>query len=85
LDKFFKTLAKLANGHSPSQKTGAENNCPNIVEGKKTLAMLASEFVFLLANPEFYSHLASWRVVTRTPASATGSSHQAGCSVPGHN
>jgi predicted RNA polymerase sigma factor len=25
-------------------------------------------FVFLLANPEFYSHLASWRVVIRTPA-----------------
>jgi hypothetical protein len=26
-----------------------------------------SGFVFLLANPEFYSHLASWRVVIRTP------------------
>jgi hypothetical protein len=35
--------------------------------GKKTLTRLASGFVFLLANPEFYSHLASWRVVIRTP------------------
>jgi hypothetical protein len=24
-------------------------------------------FVFLLAKPEFHSHLASWRVVIRTP------------------
>jgi hypothetical protein len=36
------------------------------VRGGKTLARLASGFVFLLANPEF-SHLASWRVVIRTP------------------
>jgi hypothetical protein len=28
----------------------------------KTLARLASRFLFLLANPEFYSHLASWQV-----------------------
>jgi hypothetical protein len=26
-----------------------------------------SGFAFLLANPKFYSHLASWRVVIRTP------------------
>jgi hypothetical protein len=26
-----------------------------------------SGFLLLLANPEFYSHLASWRVVIRTP------------------
>jgi hypothetical protein len=25
-------------------------------------------YLFVLANPEFYSHLASWRVVIRTPA-----------------
>jgi hypothetical protein len=31
--------------------------------GEKTLAMLAHVFVFLFANPEFYSHLANWRVV----------------------
>jgi hypothetical protein len=37
------------------------------VIGEKTLARLASWFVFLLANPEFHSHLASWRVVTRNP------------------
>jgi hypothetical protein len=35
--------------------------------GEKKLARLASGFVFLLANPEFYSPLASWRVVNRTP------------------
>jgi hypothetical protein len=29
------------------------------VRGEKSLARLASGFVFLLANPEFYSHLAS--------------------------
>jgi hypothetical protein len=38
------------------------------VRGGKTLARLASMFVFLLAIPEFYLHLASWRVVIRTPA-----------------
>jgi hypothetical protein len=35
--------------------------------GEKTLAMLASGFVFLLANPEFYSQLVSWRVVIHVP------------------
>jgi hypothetical protein len=34
--------------------------------GKKILFMLANGLVFLLANPEFYSHLASWRVVIHT-------------------
>jgi hypothetical protein len=34
--------------------------------GKKQLARLASGFVLLLDNPEFYSHLASWRVVIYT-------------------
>jgi hypothetical protein len=38
------------------------------VSGKKVLSRLASGFIFLLANPEFYSHLASWREVIRTPA-----------------
>jgi hypothetical protein len=41
------------------------------VRGKKNLAMLASGFAFLLAKPKFYSHLASWRVVIRTPAAMT--------------
>jgi hypothetical protein len=36
------------------------------VRGKITFARLASGFVFLLANPEFYSYLASWRVVIHT-------------------
>jgi hypothetical protein len=34
--------------------------------GKQKLARLARGFVFLLANPEVYSDLASWRVVIRT-------------------
>jgi hypothetical protein len=34
----------------------------------KTIEKSVRRFVFLLANPEFYSHLASWRVVIRTPA-----------------
>jgi hypothetical protein len=38
------------------------------VGGKKKLSRLASRFVFLFANPEFYLHLASWRVVIGTPA-----------------
>jgi hypothetical protein len=33
---------------------------------KKTLAKLASKFKKLLANAEFHSHLASWRVVIST-------------------
>jgi hypothetical protein len=53
VDKFFKTLASLASC-SIFSLTKSENG-------------LASGFVFLLANPEFYLHLASWRVVTRTP------------------
>jgi hypothetical protein len=39
------------------------------VREEKKLASMASWFVNLLANLEFYSHLASWRVVIRTPAS----------------
>jgi hypothetical protein len=35
--------------------------------GKKSLTRLGNGFVFLLAKPEFYSHLASWRVVIHTP------------------
>jgi hypothetical protein len=34
---------------------------------KNNLARLASGFVILLANTEFYSHLASLRVIIRTP------------------
>jgi hypothetical protein len=49
----------------------SENNWPNIIEivskRKKILARLASGYVSLLANLEFYSQLASWRVVIRTP------------------
>jgi hypothetical protein len=36
---------------------------------KKTLAKLVSKFKKLLANSNFYSHLASWQVVISTPAS----------------
>jgi hypothetical protein len=38
------------------------------VRGKKKLSKLASGFVFLLAKLNFYSYLASWQVVIRTPA-----------------
>jgi hypothetical protein len=38
------------------------------VRGEKFLGRLASGFAFLLANPEFHSHLASWQVVISTPA-----------------
>jgi hypothetical protein len=41
-------------------------------EEKQPLSRLMSGFVFLLAKPEFYSHLASWRMVIRTPAHSTG-------------
>jgi hypothetical protein len=41
----------------------------DIVSGReKTPTRLVSGFVILLANPEFYSHLMSWRVVIRNPA-----------------
>jgi hypothetical protein len=36
------------------------------VRRKKKLAILASGFVLLLAKPEIFSQLASWRVVIRT-------------------
>jgi hypothetical protein len=46
------------------------SQCLEIVQDwEKTFARLASGFVFLLANPKFYSHLASWQVVIRTPES----------------
>jgi hypothetical protein len=48
-----------------------------VSEREKTLARLASGFAYLLANPKFYLHLASWRVVIRTPG-------QAGREVRGH-
>jgi hypothetical protein len=43
-------------------------NIERVCKREKKLVRLASGFVFLLTNPEFYSHLASWRVVIRTPA-----------------
>jgi hypothetical protein len=52
--------------HSPSQKQLAKS-IKRVSERKKNLTRLASGFAFVLANHEFYSHLASWRVVIRTP------------------
>jgi hypothetical protein len=40
-----------------------------ISERENTLANLASGYLIFLAKSEFRSHLASWRVVIRTPAS----------------
>jgi hypothetical protein len=70
VDKFFKTLAKLASSSVFSLAKSKKLLAKNIesIRGKKTLARLASVFVFLLAYPEFYSQLASWQVVIHTPA-----------------
>jgi hypothetical protein len=59
VDKFFKTFAKLEFGvdrylQSPNRKPLAKN-IERVNEREKN----TSEFVFLLAKPEFYSHLAS--------------------------
>jgi hypothetical protein len=71
VDKVFKTLAKLASRlkcfHSPKTENNWPKNIERVSEKGKTLARLASGFVFLLANHEFYSHLARWRVVIPTP------------------
>jgi hypothetical protein len=63
VDKFFKTLAKLASS-SVFSLAKSENNWPKLYKGsvsgeKKNLARLVCGFTVLLANPEFYSHLAS--------------------------
>jgi hypothetical protein len=59
VDKFFKTLAKLASC-SVISLAKSDNNWPKLftgsVRGKNIFARLASGFVSLLANPEFYSH-----------------------------
>jgi hypothetical protein len=59
--KFSKTLAKLA---SSSELLFAKSR--NTRRVGKHLARLASGFVFLLVQSEFYSHLAR-RVVIRNP------------------
>jgi hypothetical protein len=53
--------------HSPSHKTTGQKYRKGKQVGGKNLARLATELVFLFANPEFYSHLVSWRVLIRTP------------------
>jgi hypothetical protein len=55
----------VKNIHSPSKKKMAQS-IETVSESEK-IARLASWFIFLLAKPEFHSHLASWRVVIRTP------------------
>jgi hypothetical protein len=64
VNKFFKTLAKLARSSVFlfAKKTTGQKYRKDQWEGK------TPGFVFLLANPEFYLHLASLRVVIRTPA-----------------
>jgi hypothetical protein len=56
VDKFLKTLAKLASRQVFSFAK-LENNWQKY-----------SKSWWLLANPEFYSHFANWRVVISTPA-----------------
>jgi hypothetical protein len=67
---FFKILAKLASSSVFSLAVGKQlaKNIERVRERGKSLARLVSRIVFLFANPEFYSHLASWRVVNRTPS-----------------
>jgi hypothetical protein len=69
VDKFFQTLARLASSYkvllAKSENSGSE--VEKSVNGGKNLAMLASEFLFVLPKTEFHSHLASWQVDIRTP------------------
>jgi hypothetical protein len=58
----------VQNFNSPKQKTTGPMYGNGQWEGKKKLARLASKLAFLLAKPEFHSHLVSWRVFFRTPA-----------------
>jgi hypothetical protein len=57
VDKFFKTLAFSI--FTRQVRKQLAQKIERVSERGKNLARLASEFVFLLANPEFYSHLAS--------------------------
>jgi hypothetical protein len=68
-----KTLAKLANWRvgifTHQVRKQLAQSIEIVSEREKTLDRVASGFVFLLAKPEFYSHLASLRMVIYTPAS----------------
>jgi hypothetical protein len=69
--------------HSPRQKTTGKKCRRGQWEGKKQLVRLTSGFVFSLANPKFYSHLASWRMVICTPVIRYKHSHKARRSAQG--
>jgi hypothetical protein len=64
VDQFISSYSQnwrvVWNFHSPKSENNWSKTQKGFVKGKKTLARLVSGFVFLLANPEFYSHLASW-------------------------
>jgi hypothetical protein len=73
VDKFFFPrhspnwlVVQYFQSHFQVRKQLAKNK-GSVIGEKKQLARLASGFVFLLASPEFYSHLASWRVIMCTP------------------
>jgi hypothetical protein len=57
----------VENFRLPNQKTTLDQGRKDSVKGEQTLATMASGFLFLLAKPEFHSHLASWRVHVHTP------------------
>jgi hypothetical protein len=65
VNKFFSRHSPNWRGvqylHSPSQKTTGQKyrNGKRDLDLKRKRARLESEFVFLLANPEFNSHLAT--------------------------
>jgi hypothetical protein len=60
VDKFFKTLARLASSSQFSVRKQLAQNIERFSEKEKILTRLASGFLLLLAKPEFYSDLASW-------------------------
>jgi hypothetical protein len=51
----------VRNFHSPNQTTSRDQR------RKNQWVRRVSRFLFSLAKPEFYSHLASWRVLNHTP------------------
>jgi hypothetical protein len=68
VDKFFKLASSLVFSLAKLKKKKLAKNIEGVSECEKTLARLASVFfLVLLANPDFYSYLASWRVVICTP------------------
>jgi hypothetical protein len=70
VEKFFQTLARLASNNEFSLAKSENilgSRMEESVREEKTLAKLASWFLFLLSTAEFHLHFAIWRVVIPTP------------------